>query len=235
MIRYYIFIIFLVLVPFLGFGQAADIPAEYQLMYSQDFEKGKKIKGFEMTDTKAWKLHTEENGNKCLELIGGSEYKNRVRSPFNIAMIEDLSFGSFVLEVDLLQTGREYGHRDLCLFFSMKDPSNFYYIHMASIADPHAHNIFLVNDEARVAIANKTTKGIQWGESQWHKVRIVRNIESGIIRLYYDDMNTPIMEAEDKHFEYGHIGLGSFDDSGRYDNIKIWAPSLAPEKKGFFK
>ena len=221
MIRYFITIIALAIMPILGLSQAADIPNNYQLMYSQDFEKGKKIKGFELSDEAAWKLHTQENGNTCLELVGGSKYRARVRSPFNIAMLETKSFGSFVLEVDLLQTGREYGHRDLCLFFSMKDPTNFYYIHMASKADPHAHNIFVVNDEARVAIANKHTDGIQWGDNEWHKVRIVRDIESGTIRLYYDDMNEPIMEAEDKHFDYGHIGIGSFDDSGRYDNIKI--------------
>jgi hypothetical protein len=47
-------------------------------------------------------------------------------------------------------------------------------------------------------------------------------------------MKTPIMEAEDKHFDFGYIGFGSFDDTGRYDNIKIWGPDLAPEKKNFF-
>lgn len=234
MIRHYLIIILLGIIPLFILGQS-NIPDGYQLLYSQDFEKGKKIKGFEMTDPKAWKLHEEANGNTCLELIGGSDYQGRVRSPFNIGMIKDKRFGSFVLEVDLLQTGREYGHRDLCLFFSMKDPSNFYYIHMASIADPHAHNIFLVNDEPRVAIATKTTKGIEWGENQWHKVRIERDIEAGSIRLFYDDMTTPIMEAEDKHFDYGYIGVGSFDDSGRYDNIRIWGPDFAPERDGFFK
>ncbi len=210
------------------------LPEGYQLLYSQDFEKSSKLKGFEMTDANAWKL-SKEADNNCLELVGGSKYEPRVRSPKNIAIIEGKRFGSFVLEVDLLQTGREYGHRDLCLFFNMKDPANFYYIHIASIADPHAHNIFLVNDEARVAIATKTTKGIQWGDHQWHKVRIEREVNAGSIRLFYDDMNIPIMEAKDQHFNHGYIGLGSFDDSGKFDNIKIWGPALVPDKKGFFR
>jgi hypothetical protein len=158
-----------------------------------------------------------------------------VRSPLNIAFIKGKKFGNFILEADLQQTGKEYGHRDLCLFFGLKDPSNFYYTHMASNADPNAHNIFLVNDAPRTNIASRTTEGIDWGATEdWHKVRLERNIESGIIRVFVNDMINPLMEAEDKHFDFGYIGFGSFDDTGKIDNIKIWGPSLAPEKEGFF-
>ena len=170
-----------------------------------------------------------------MELFGKSEYDPRVRSPHNIAVIKGKKFGSFILEAELQQTGEEYGHRDLCIFFGLKDPSNFYYVHMASSADSHAHNIFLVNDAPRTNIANRTTEGVNWGTNEdWHKVRLERNIETGLIRLFFDDMNTPVMETEDKHFDYGHIGFGSFDDVGKFDNIRIWGPELAPEKEGLF-
>lgn len=214
---------------------AQNVPAGYQLLYEQDFETQAKLKDFEMTDASAWRLGAGKEG-KALELYGKSDYTPFVRSPHNIAIIKDKQFGSFILEADLQQTGKEYGHRDLCLFFNMENPSNFYYVHMASVADPHAHNIFLVNDEPRTAIASRTTEGINWGENdQWHKVRLERNLEKGTIRVFFDDMQTPIMEAEDHHFQFGHIGFGSFDDTGKFDNIKIWGPAPAPEKKGFFK
>lgn len=211
--------------------QAQEIPSDYKLLYQQDFKEKDPLKDFEFTDKSAWK-----KSGQALELFGKSNYTPRVRSPHNIAMIEGKKFGSFILEAELQQTGKEYGHRDLCLFFGMEDPENFYYVHMASVADPNAHNIFLVNNEPRTNIATKTTEGINWGETDtWHKIRLERNIESGTIKVFFDDLSTPIMEAEDMHFDFGHIGFGSFDDTGKFDNIKIWGPGLAPEKKGFFK
>ncbi|MEL6923922.1 MAG: hypothetical protein AAFO94_07730, partial [Bacteroidota bacterium] len=63
---------------------------------------------------------------------------------------------------------------------------------------------------------------------------IEREVDSGAIRVFFDDMSTPIMEATDTHFDAGHIGFGSFDDTGRFDNIKIWAPAKVTPRKGFF-
>lgn len=216
-------------------AQNSTIPEDYKLVFQEDFEKGDAIDRFEMSDPKAWKVSAKE-GNKTLELFGESKYRARVRSPFNIALIKDLMVGDFILEVDLAQSGREYGHRDLCLFFSAKDATNFYYVHMATTADDHANNIFLVNDEPRIKIARTTSSGTDWGATDsWHKARIHREVESGLIRIYFDNMKAPVMVAEDTHFDIGRIGFGSFDDTGRFDNIKIWAPSSYGEKEGFFQ
>jgi hypothetical protein len=38
-----------------------------------------------------------------------------------------------------------------------------------------------------------------------------------------------IQEANDKTFGKGYMGFGSFDDSGKIDNIRIWAKDF--EKK----
>ncbi|MEM6348241.1 MAG: hypothetical protein AAF927_30455 [Bacteroidota bacterium] len=211
----------------------ADLPENYQLLYHQDFSLPQAIADFEMTDERAWKISGEK---KTLELYGKSEYRSRVRSPFNIALLKHHFFGSFVLEVDLAQSGREYGHRDLCLFFGAQSSTNFYYVHIASVADDNANNIFLVNDEPRTNIAQKTTSGTSWGETNsWHKARIKRDIEAGTIKVYFDDMSSPIMEATDKHFDIGRIGFGSFDDTGRFDNIRIWGEKTLPPKTAFFK
>ena len=47
-------------------------------------------------------------------------------------------------------------------------------------------------------------------------------------------MTTPIMTATDKTFGEGYIGFGTFDDSGRIDNIKIYAPQTTDKKSKFF-
>ena len=79
----------------------------------------------------------EKDGDRdVLSLFGKSDYKPEVRSPRNIARIKNIELSDFTFDVTLRQTGREYGHRDLCLFFGYNDPSHFYYLHLASAADP---------------------------------------------------------------------------------------------------
>ncbi len=212
----------------------AGVPDNYQLLYQQDFNGASALKDFVFTDPAAWKLAHDEK-TAALELAKQSQYKPPHRSPVNIALIADKVFGDFVLDVSLKQTGRDYGHRDMCLFFEVQDPAHFYYVHMATAADPHAHNVFIVNAADRIKFATKTTKGIDWGHDVWHHVRLTRNTADGAIKVYFDDMNTPIMEATDKHFISGYIGFGSFDDTGMVDNIRIWGPSVKTKPTSFFK
>ena len=222
-------------------AEPKTIPAAYSLLYEQSFDQADVLQQFAMTDRKAWQI-SRTNNNAALELIKQSAYKLpvvktadgkdlTVRSPFNIALIADQVFGDFILEADLMQTGREYGHRDMCLFFGVQSPTEFYYAHIATAADPNAHNIFVVNNKPRTNIAKQTTKGVNWGLGVWHKVRLERKLSDGTIKVYFDDFSTPIMVAEDKTFGAGYIGFGSFDDTGMVDNVKVWGRRLKDPKK----
>ena len=46
-------------------------------------------------------------------------------------------------------------------------------------------------------------------------------VESGTIKVYFNDMKTPVMETVDKTFLFGEVGLGSFDDTGNFDNLIV--------------
>jgi hypothetical protein len=206
---------------------AADLPAGYKLLYEQKFADESSLKQFQMTDTNAWKFVTTDDGHGgSMELFQQSKYKPIVRSPVNIALIADKVFTDFVVEVDMIQTGKEYGHRDMCIFYGYQSPTNFYYTHIATAADPNAHNTFIVDGAPRKNFAKETTKGVNWGLNVWHKVRIERTVRDEMIKVYFDDMSKPIMIAQNDKFKSGGIGFGSFDDTGRVDNIKIWGPSV---------
>lgn len=188
------------------------------LVFEEDFEAG--CERWTPTDPKAWQIK-ENDGNHVYSLFRASDYKPPVRSPGNISLIKDLELTDFVLDAKLKQTGPEYGHRDLCLFFGHNDPSHFYYVHIATKADDHANSIFLVNDKPRVSIASKRTDGTDWGTGV-HTVRLTRNADTGLIQVFFDDMEKPIMIARDKTFACGAVGLGSFDDVGDFDDVRIW-------------
>ena len=129
----------------------AGIADGYKLLFKQKFDAEPSAKDFVFTDSKAWKWSKEENGG-TLELTQQSQFTPAVRSPVNIAMIADKVFTDFVLDADLIQTGKE-----------------------------------------------------------------------------------PIMVAEDKTFGAGCIGFGSFDDTGKVDNIRIWGPSMEAKRTELFK
>ncbi len=212
----------------------ARIPSGYQLLYEQRFTDSVALNEFAYSDPGAWQ-HAVVKGNGALELARQSQYKPAVRSPVNIALLADQVFGDFILEVDLIQTGKEYGHRDMCLFYGVQNPTNFYYTHIATAADDHAHNTFIVTNAPRIKIAKETTKGANWGLDVWHTVRIERTLADGAIRVYFDDRSKPIMIAEDKTFGVGFIGFGSFDDTGMVDNVRIWGPKAERRTAAFFK
>jgi hypothetical protein len=197
------------------------------LVFFEDFESG--ADRWTQTDPDAWKL-VEEDGDHVYSQFQRSQYSPPVRSPHNMARVVDLGVSDFVLQAKMEQTGKEYGHRDMCIFFGYQDPSHFYYVHIATKADAHANSIFLVNGSPRVSIAQERTDGTDWSTG-YHDVRIVRDTASGTIDVYYDDMSKPIMRAVDKTFLWGEVGFGSFDDTGNIDDVILWGKKADPADK----
>lgn len=177
------------------------------------------LQSWKMSDAEAWRV-TETDTGKAIELFKQSKYKPEVRSPVNYALWDLREVTDFQLDVKLKSTTRDYGHRDLCLFFGYQDPKHFYYVHMAKEADPHAHSVFLVDGKPRVSIATDRTDGVSWTKG-WHHARIVRDATSGTITVYFDDMTKPIISAKDTTFTWGKVGIGSFDDTGMFTDIVL--------------
>jgi hypothetical protein len=53
-------------------------------------------------------------------------------------------------------------------------------------------------------------------------VKIVRRVREGTIEVYFDDLKTPVMTATDKTFAWGQIGIGTFDDTSMWDDVKLY-------------
>jgi hypothetical protein len=166
-----------------------------------------------------------------MEQYRASKYEYKVRSPYNIALMTKHKVKDFVLDLELQQTGKEYGHRDMCVFFGFQARAHFYYAHIATKTDDHAHNIFIVNDKPRLKISSTTTPGHNWTDG-WHKVRLTRNSSDGMTKVFVDNFEKPIMIARDKTFDWGYVGVGTFDDTGRIRHLALWAPASKPGEVG---
>lgn len=189
------------------------------LVFSDDFESGKADK-WEQSDPAAWKVVTQEK-NHVYSQFQASKVKTPVRSPFNRAMVKDLTVGDFVLDVKVQSTIKDYPHRDMCLFFGYQDPAHLYYVHFGKKADDHANQIFIVNNADRKKISIESTDGTNWTD-EWHHVRVARNVKTGTIDVYFDNMDKPVMRAVDTTFTWGQVGVGTFDDTGNFDNVLVY-------------
>ncbi len=214
-----------------GLQAQSGVPDGFELVYSQDFADASALDDFTFSDQRAWKYGKEE-GRGYLDLVGGSKYKPKHRSPLNIALIDDLLLADFVLEAEAWQTGREYGHRDLSLFFGFEGPNRYYYAHLATEPDDRAHNIFLVDNADRAPLGAIPDEGVDWGKG-WKRVRVERR--DGSLRVYFDGEKAPTVSTDRDPLGWGRVGFGSFDDSGRFGKVRIWAPEKRRAPKPAFK
>ncbi len=197
----------------------------WPLVYAQDFTTAASRDDFACSDPSQWRW-TDADGRPSLELRGKSTYQPPFRAPTSQAILTRMQVADFDLECEVLQTGREYGHRDLCLFFGWQSAERFYYVHLATTPDPNAHNVFVVDRAPRTNLTPVATHGIDWGSGVWHHVRLQRRVVTGEIAVYWDHSPEPILIATDRRLDWGHVGLGSFDDSGRFAKLRIWAPTV---------
>lgn len=190
------------------------------LIFQEDFEHG--AGRWAPTDPNAWKI-ADENGDHVYSQFQQSKYEPPFRSPFNIALIKNLKAGTCIVDLRMEQMGAVAGenHRDMVIVFGWQDSAHFYYAHLGKTGDDASHQIHIVNGAPRVSIIKNRTQGVDWGTG-WHNVRLIRNIETGAIDVYFDDMAHPALSANDKTFGAGGFGFGTFDDIGNIDDVTIY-------------
>ena len=112
----------------------------------------------------------------------------------------------------------------MVVIFHFQDAAHFYYVHFSASSDDRHNIIGLVDGKDRVKInrepSGKTTARLV--DKEFHDFRVTHDAETGEVLVYMDDMTKPIMTAVDRTFTHGMIGIGSFDNTGCFDNIKLW-------------
>lgn len=140
------------------------------------------------------------------------------RRPLQFARLKGVSVGSFTLN---LKIRREHG--SMIVVFGYVDTLHFYYAHLSK--DPGTkvavHNgIFIVDGGERRRIAGVSAQPAL-PDLSWHDVRIVRDVGSGSIQVFVDRQAQPLFSVVDRTFLCGQIGLGSFDESGDFAQLRL--------------
>jgi hypothetical protein len=211
------------------------IPAGYQLQIDEPFSSPASLDRLVFGAPADWRFQAAEGGS--LETFMAS-YKPPYRSPDTVAVVASKRVGSFVLEVEIMETARDLAdpHRDFCVLFNVQSPSRFYYAHISARHDAtSAHHIQIVNDAARRPITRTFTPGYDWGTNVWHKLRVLRDVASGAIEVRDVATDKVLLTANDRTFTDGYVGFGSIGDAGRVRRLRVWAPSAVVAAPGFFQ
>src|SRR5262245_22640101 len=191
---------------------------KFPIVFHEDFEKG--ADRWQPQDPAQWQLKKTETGQVYSQFKKESAYKGPHRTPFNVSLLKDVVVSDMEFTGRVQSTHPDYGHRDAVVVFGYQDPAHMYYVHLGKKADDHANQIFIVNAADRQKISITSTPGTDWDDN-WHTVKIIRKPSDGTIEIYFDDMQKPVMTANDKTFAYGRIGVGTFDDTADWDDITL--------------
>ena len=201
-------------------GDKARDPA---LLMSYSFETGT-AEGWQPNDAGHWRV-AEVGGSKAYELTAPGE-QGAIRAPTSWSVWTGREITSFELSGRLrCHTDPATAVRDMCVFFHYQDPEHFYYVHFAGTSDG-VHNIIgLVNGADRAKINAEPAGGsvFRLTDREWHRFKVVCDAATGEIRAYLDDMTAPILTARDRTLGRGLVGVGSFDDTGAFDDLELRA------------
>jgi hypothetical protein len=190
-------------------------PASGKINFHDNFSSGK---------LDAWQFRFPEDW--VVKEEGPLHYLHMLRSrdplvprrPQQFALVKGITVGSFTLETRVRREGRS-----MLIVFNYVDTLHFYYTHLSvdSGAKVDVHNgIFMVDGAPRRRIAGAEAAPAL-PDTNRHEVRVQRDLNSGSIKVFVDDEPQPRFSVVDNTFKCGQVGLGSFDETGDFTDVKL--------------
>jgi len=203
----------------LGLALSADrftaSPVPERLWFTDNFEANK-LDAWQFPYPEDWTIR-EASGNHYLHMVRSRD-PGVPRRPLQFALLKGVKVGSFSFQTRVRREGRS-----MIVVFNYVDTLHFYYAHLSGdrgTAQPVHNGVFIVNGGERARIAG-TDAPPALPDGQWHLIRIERNATHGSIDVYSDFQSGPIFSLEDRTFTCGQVGIGSFDETGDFDDVSL--------------
>lgn len=199
---------------FLAESQDAS-PVLRSIQFRDDFEAGS-LETWDFPFAEDWVIGGEP-GNHFLHMLRRRE-PGVPRRPLQFARLRKMNVGSFTLETRVRRESTS-----LIVVFNYVDTLHFYYAHLSAdrgTQQPVHNGLFIVNGEPRKRIAG-TEADPALPDKDWHRVRIERSAPSGSVEVFMDDDKQLRFSVVDRTFNCGQVGIGSFDETGDFDDVKL--------------
>jgi hypothetical protein len=170
-------------------------------------------KTFSVRTAADWKAALEQ-----LDLVVKDE-PGVPRRPKQFAMLQEGPYSKVTMEVEVKRNGKS-----LLLVFAYQDPAHYNYAHI-SVDDPakqNVHNgVFHVFGGERVRISSLEGGPGLLPTNDWTPVKLVWDGKTGEVVVYANGKTTAALHAVDLSLKQGRVGLGSFNETGSFRNLKV--------------
>lgn len=171
-----------------------------------------------------WKIE-KQGAVPILSLVTPRDPLPGPRRPIEFALAETPEFRSVTVDLD----ARPLGH-SLIVVFAYRDAAHFNYAHLST--DPatkeHVHNgVFHVYGGPRVRISAEAGPASFPATNRWYHVRLTHDGASGAVEVTVNGRTIPALHAIDLSLRSGRVGIGSFDETGDFKNVKIHGTAVS--------
>ena len=140
------------------------------------------------------------------------------RRPTRMALLDSKPYRKASLDVEVKRNGRS-----VIIVYAWQDETHYDYAHISQdpAAAVHVHNgVFHVFGGERVRISPLDGPA-SLPTQDWATVRLVFDGDSGRCYVEVNGKRNPSLEAVDLSLRWGRVGLGSFDETGEFRNLRI--------------
>jgi hypothetical protein len=163
---------------------------------------------------------TAENGERVLVLRTGKEPPaSGPRRPMQFAVAETAQFSKVRMEADV-----EPLQKSLILVFAYRDAAHFDYAHLSTDTaskQPHHNGVFHVYGGERVRISTEAGPPSFKASRQWYHVLLNWDGKTGEVNVNVNGRRIPALHAVDLSLGSGRVGLGSFDETAEFKNVRV--------------
>ena len=187
-----------------------------QVVLRPEFVDARGVSQWEIDGSGQWRM-----AGSILQLYSAGAPAGPIRKPAAMAIFKSEPVGDFTLDVDLRSTAPvDLEVRDVLLIFGYQSPTRFYYVHLSKRTDAVHNGIFLVRDADRKRLDAPTSVG-RLVDQEWHHLRLVREVNSGRIQVFFDADQNPVLSVVDGTLPTGRVGVGSFDETAEFKGFEI--------------
>lgn len=165
-----------------------------------------------------WRIERED-GASVLRLVNPREPLEGPRRPVQFALTTVPRYRTLTVEADVKPLGKS-----LIVVFAYRDSAHFDYAHLSIDTgnEVEVHNgIFHVYGGERVRISAPEGPPAFPRNDRWYRAKLTHDATTGAVAVTVDGKPVPALRAVDVSLGPGGVGLGSFDETAEFRNVRI--------------
>jgi len=164
-----------------------------------------------------WEIQKDNEAPFLHMKIGREPPSSGPRRPFQFAIADTQPFSRVTVEADIRPL-----KRSVIIVYDYRDSGHFNYAHISADIKAPVHNgIFHVYGGERVRISPQRGPAAFPEINRWYHVKLVADGNTGTVEVTVDGKAVPALHAVDLSLTSGKVGIGSFDETGDFKNVKI--------------